>query len=702
MLAVGAYWRFTSRVYCSMPKSQNLHCFAAENLQSWAVGGVLAIRRILLEKCAAEQQRKAEHRLRLDVMSRQFPAFQLLLFVGLIVSACGGSSGDGGSGNTPDPSNEPNAAPNLQVPAQLIGGPVQFSYTLPIGASEQLTFNATDPDGDALLWQVAVSASGATAAGLSFDSPAIGSTFVINVNPSTSPSSSNLSVLVEDARGAASAVDILLVRSGSPAVSGISRSSAFANAAQGVTITGSAFALGATANTVASFSGVVAGNVEVVSESTLTCTTPLAASLGANTVGVSNQFGSATAPPGSFTMYSYPVDLFDNDTAFDSGGGDQLIAANVGARIHAAWIEGGAVLLSTSLDAGASWSVATVLSGAESPSSLQLAVDGQTVLAAWIGNASGLGGSLHCTTSIDAGATFGAVVELATDAAFTPDICVSGPYMHCAWMRSVAGSQKVWVASSTTTGASWNAGKPAYTTSENQSLPSIGCDEGNAWIALRQGSDQRVFTTHSSNAGFFFSSGVARSSVAGVAGTSKALFCNFSERVFLVWADDGALHYMVSENSGLGWPTVQVLLRGADLGSLSTADAAIDCEQDRLVAVYVAGGNHVAFTRVGATGAAPEHVTLSTVVEAARQPCVALRGNYVFAAWSGGDVGAGLARIKLDTSTNRGSSFSGVSQFGDGSAAQDAPRMVVDDARLWLGWLDYRGAPALYSNRTEQ
>ena len=637
-------------------------------------------------------------------MRRQSLAFQLLLFVGLIVSACGGGSSDGGGGGggSSNPSNEPNAAPNLQVPAQLIGGPVQFSYTLPVAGSQLLTFNATDPDGDALLWQVAVSASGATAAGLSFDSPAIGSTFTISLNPTVSPSSSNLSVLVEDARGAASAIDILLVRSGAPTVSGISRSSAFANAAQGVTITGSALALGATANTVASFSGIVAGNIEVVNESTLTCTTPLSAPLGANTVGVSNQFGSATAPPGSFTMYSYPVDLFDNDSAFDSGGGSQLIAVNVGARIHAAWIEGGAVLLSTSLDGGAAWSPAATLSGAEVPSSLQLVVDGQTVLAAWIGNDSGLGGSLHCTTSIDAGVTFGPVVELATDAAFTPDICVSGQYMHCAWMRSVAASQKVWVASSTTTGASWNTGKPAYTTSENQSLPSIGCYQGDAWIALRQGLDQRVFTTHSSNAGFFFSSGVARSSLAAIAGTSKALFCNFGERVFLVWADDGALHYMVSENSGLGWPTLQILLRGADLGSLSTADAAVDCEEDRLVAAYVAGGNNVAFTRVGASGAAPEHVTLSAVVEAARQPCVALRGNYVFAAWSGGDVGAGSARIKLNTSTNRGSTFSGVSEFGDGSAAQDTPRMVVDDARLWMGWLDYRGSPALYSNRTEQ
>ena len=633
-------------------------------------------------------------------MRLQTPALLVLLPLALFLAGCGGSSGGGDS----SPAAQPNDAPTIQAPGQLSGGPVQFTYVLPIAGSQVLTFNAADINGDLLSWQVAVSASGATAAGLSFASPASGSTFTINLGPVTAPVSANINVLVEDPRGAAAAIDILLVRSGSPQVTGVSRSSAFATAAQDVTITGSAFALGNTVNTIASFSGVAADNVVVVNESTLTCTTPTAAALGANTVGVSNQFGAATAPAGSFTMYSYPVDLLDNDTAFDSGGGAQLVTANVGARMHAAWVEGGAVLLSTSLDGGATWSAAMTLSGAELPSAVQIAVDGDTVVVAWIGDSSVLGGSLHVRTSIDAGQAFDPVIDLATSGALTPAICVSEQYMHCAWMQSEAVSQqRVWVASSTTTGSVWGAGKLAYITSENQSAPAIGCLGGNAWIALRQGPSQRLYTTHTSNAGFFWSTGVARSSVVAAPGISPALFCNDGQRVFLVWSDGGALQYMVSENAGLGWPTVQSVLRPADLGAISTANAAVDCEADRLVVSYVAGGSTVAFTRVGATGAVPEHVTLSTVSEAARQPNVALRGNYVFASWSGGDVATGTARIKLATSTDRGVSFSGPATFGDGAAAQDAPRMIVDDARVWMGWLDSRGAgPALFHNRTEQ
>lgn len=637
-------------------------------------------------------------------MRLQTPAVFLFLPLALALSGCGGSSGGGGGNSTPTP--EPNDAPTIQVPVQLSGGPVQFSYVLPITGSQDLTFNAVDPNGDALNWQVAVSASGATAAGLMFSSPAFGSTLVIDLVPVAAPVTATLSVLVEDPLGAAAAIDILLVRSGSPAVTGISRSSAFATAAQDVTVSGSAFALGSTVNTIVSFSGIVADNIVVVDESTLTCTTPMTSSLGANTVGVSNQFGAATAPPGSFTMYSYPVDLLDNDTAFDSGGGAQLVTANVGARMHAAWIEGGAVMLRTSLDGGSIWSAAMTLSGAEMPSSLRIAVDGDTVVVAWIGDVTGAGGSLHVCTSTDAGLAFDPVVDLATDSAFTPAICVSEQYMHCAWMKSgPALEQKVWVASSTSTGAVWNVGNPAYATADNQSVPSIGCLGVDAWIALRQGPDQRLYTTHTSNAGFFWSSGVVRSSVAAVPDLEPALFCNAGQRVFLVWADDGALQYMISENAGLGWPTLQGVLRLADLGMISTANAAVDCEEDRLVATYVAGGSNVAFSRVGALGAVPEHVTLSTASEAARQPSVALRGNYVFASWSGGDIASGAARIKLDTSTDRGTTFSGPVTFGDGSGttAQDAPRMIIDDARVWMGWVDSRGAgPALFHNRTEQ
>ena len=49
-----------------------------------------------------------------------------------------------------------------------------------------------------------------------------------------------------------------------------------------------------------------------------------------------------------------------------------------------------------------------------------------------------------------------------------------------------------------------------------------------------------------------------------------------------------------------------------------------------------------------------------------------------------------------------GGTFTTPATFGDGAAAQDQPRLIVDGARVWLGWLDYRGASAaLFSNRTQ-
>lgn len=617
----------------------------------------------------------------------------------MALAGCGGSSG-GGGGDTPELG--PNDAPQIQVPAQLSGGPVQFTYVLPVTGSQSLRFAATDPDGDVLTWQVAVSASGATAAGLTFASPASGSNFSIELSAIAAPVAANLSVLVEDPRGAAAAIDIQLIRSGAPTISALSRSSAFASAPQDLTIQGSAFSLGGTVTTTPSFSGVVANSFTIVNDSTLNCTTPAAAMLGVNTVAVSNQYGNAQAPANSFTMYSYPVDLLENDVAFDSGGGSQLVTANDGGRMHAVWLEGAAVQYSRSLDAGATWSPAAPISGAETPASPKIVVDADTVAVVWLGDVGGSGGSLQVSVSTDAGETFTTTRELAAANASTPDLAVSGKYIHCVWTNQPPGPvQQVYTASSTNFGVNWGEGRPAYTTSENQTRPVVGCYEGDAWIALRQGVDQRVYTSHSSNAGFIWKQGVARSNAVGAPDTAAVLLCNDGPRVYLVWADDGSLFYKVSENAGLGWSTQQSLLRSSlDLGNISAVDASVDCEQDRLAVCYFAGNATVAFTRIGAAGALPEHVTLNSIVEAVRQTQVALRGNYVFAAWSAGDIAS--ARIKLSTSTNRGVSFTSDATFGDGSAAQVMPSMMVDSARLWLGWLDSRNAPALFSTRTER
>jgi len=185
-------------------------------------------------------------------------------------------------------------------------------------------------------------------------------------------------------------------------------------------------------------------------------------------------------------------------------------------------------------------------------------------------------------------------------------------------------------------------------------------------------------------------------------GIGEVAVCDDGGRVSLVWTRDGQLEYLVSENSGLGWQTQPTVFRAADLGPIG--DVTVRADGDRLAAVYVAGGQNVAFSRVGAAGALPEHVTLSDVVEEAAAPTLELSGNYVFATWRGGDVsgGVGAARIKQATSVDLGGTFTAPATFGDGAAAQDQPRLLVDGARVWLGWLDYRGpTPALFTNRTE-
>ncbi|MCK5944675.1 MAG: exo-alpha-sialidase, partial [Planctomycetes bacterium] len=427
--------------------------------------------------------------------------------------------------------------------------------------------------------------------------------------------------------------------------------------------------------------------------------------LGANSVGVQNAFGSDALPGGAFTMYSYPLDLFAADTALDGGAGAQLAVAGEGPTLHAAYVEGGALVHRRSLDAGATWSAAQTLSSGEAPSEAQISVAGDQVVIVWIGD----GSSVLARASGDGGVTFVAAVTLNPAAAGEPSsrprTCRSGSRVYCAWLQGTAGlaQQRIRCSASPNNGGVWQTPTVVSQQGANQEGHVIGCDESAAWIAFESapGSVPGVYTSRSTDGGILWTAGVRRSTVS--AGIGAIATCNDGARVYLVWTRDGQLEYMISQNSALGWPTTASLLRPADLGA--NTDPVARCAGDRLFVAYVAGGTNVAFTRIGAAGALPEHVTLSNTVENASRPDLALSGNYLFATWRGGDVGggAGSARVKFATSVDRGATFTAPGTFGDGTAAQDLPKVLVDGARVWFGWLDYRGAtPALFSNRTEQ
>lgn len=614
----------------------------------------------------------------------------------LCLCACGGGSGGGDS----TPTLTPNAAPTLNLPVGLTGGPSRYSFALPTTGSQTLTFTAFDGDGDSLLWQVGGTQVEQTATGLVFTSPVRGTSLTLQVQPVGTPAAATIRVLVEDPRGAAAAIDLQIVRSGAPSVAAVTPDSAFTTAPQQVRVDGAAFSLGNTVTTQVRFAGLLATHTTVSDENTLHCTTPTAAVSGANDVAVSNPYGSAALPATAFTMYAYPVDLVDNDTALDAGAGDQLAAAHDGTRVHVAWIEGGALHHRGSMDAGATFSASQVLSGAETPSQPQIAVVGDEVTVVWVGN-----GIVQARSSLDGGATFGAVAVLGNTSSLNPQVrlAASGAHRYCAWSAGglLGQPQHVRMTSSDDSGVTWRAQSVFVSGNNNQLWHALACDGSTAWLLAIDvtAAIPGAYLSRTTDGGATWANGVH------VGPWTIDLFepqvCNDGQRVNLAWNRGGALEYMTSTDGGATWPNQATELRPANLGLVQGLTVA--CEGDLLAAAYQVGQDTIGFTRVGSSGAFPQHVTLSTVLEPVGAPSLAIGGNYAYVAWRGADVAAGTARIRFASSVDRGVLFTTPTGFGDGTAAQDAPRLLADSARLWLGWRDQRSSSwALFTNRTER
>lgn len=622
----------------------------------------------------------------------------------LLLLACGG--GGGGGSSAPDP--VPNTAPTLAVPAAFTGGPVSWTYTAAVASTASLTFTATDAEGDPLTWQVTGSPAGRTATGVSLPSSSLGTSYTIGVAAVGAPAATTLNVLVEDPNGGAASIDVLVVRSGAPSISGVTPAAAFATAPQQVTLSGNGFELGGTAAAQVRFGGASATAVTVVDDGTITCLTPSTLALGATAIQVQTQYGTDTFGAGSFTTYAYPVDLLAGDTALDGGSGDELAVDSDGQTLQAVWVEGGALVHQRSLDGGATWSATQFLSGSETPAEPQVLVRDDDVQVVWIGD----GQTVLARTSSDGGQSFASAITLNPSAgsvpASAPRLAATGNRRHCIWLQGASGSgaQRVVTTSSTDAGASWRAAQLVSDDGVNQSLHAIGCEGSAVWIAFYQNvleTGAGVYTSRSSDGGVLFTAAVRRSAT----GTdfSAVVASNTDERAWLVWVREDELEYILSVDDGETWTTQATQLRGMDLGPISSP--AIACEADRLYAVYVtgAGADTCAFSRIGAAGAAPQHVTLSDTAQSTGAPELGVRGNYLVAVWRGGDVGggAGNARLRLVSSVDLGVTFTTPTTFGDANSAQELPRLVFDDGRIWLGWRDYRGVTAsLYANRTEQ
>lgn len=617
-----------------------------------------------------------------------------------LLAACGGGGG-GGSG---DPPQVPNDPPVLEVPAGIGGTGAQRSYALATGGTDQLVFTATDPDGDPLLWQLQMNAGGSAAAGLTFQTPVNGGSFTLDLAPVATPVAVVATLLVEDDRGAAQAIDLRIVRSGAPTLFAVAPDTAFTNQPQQVTVTGGALALGGAVQTAIQFDGVPAGTTTVVDDATLLSSTPAAGSLpGPTVVQVTHQFGTAQLPGSAFTMLTFPPALGATDVRLDAGAGGAVEVAHEGRTVHLVFLEGTSVAHRRSSDAGATWSAPQLLSGGEVASEPRVVMVGDDVTIVWIADGNGV----NARSSHDGGASFAAALPL-DGAGLTvqrPRLVATGARRHVVWQRGSVGlgTARLVATASTDAGDTWLAAALIADGGANQYDPHLVASGTTALVAFvddRQGAlVPGIYTSRTTTGGVVWG-GAQRRSLTNAAATTPRL-CAADGRVWLTWLRNDVLEFLGSADGGLSWPTVAAELRPSGQGAVT--EPSLTCEGNRLYAAYVLAGTSVEVARVGGVGAQPQHLTVSTVTGPAGEPRLRSSGNYVAVTWRDGTVAGGSARLATAVSVDLGAHFTNPTGFGDASAAQELPQLVLDGARLLLLWQDHRTTPAgIFTNRTVQ
>ncbi|MCU0864738.1 MAG: exo-alpha-sialidase [Planctomycetes bacterium] len=626
------------------------------------------------------------------MVRRQFP------FVGsaLILVACGGS-------NAPSVVPlAPNEAPAIQVPSTLAGTSPTYDYVLPFEAVDQLVFEATDPEGGALAWQVIGDVAAVGAVAIAAPSSTAGGSLTMTFSSLTAPVAVGMTILVEDPRGGAAAIDLRVVRSGPPTLISATPDSAFLTQPQTVQLVGSGFRLGPAPNTRFRFAGQPIVAPTITSDSRASFVTPSLAVLGPTAVGVANQFGIAALPVGSFSMHAWPVDLFATDARIDAGAASEVELARDGAAAHAVWLEGPALVHRVSPDRGRTWAPPVTLSGPEAVSEPQLLVDGDLVLAGWIGD----GTAVWVRRSIDGGATWEPAVRGSGPISTTPvskvRLAQSGDHRHVAWLAGnvIAGEGRVMAIASTTAGATWTAPNPVASAVGNQRSVAIVCSDNFVWVLYEQdlpGRPRGAYVARSFDAGSTWPEVLRLSPL--TAEVSEAALCTDGMRVHATWLQNGGLALASSPDRGASWGDTIIDLQTAQAGTVTAPH--VTCDERRLVAAFVVGGTSVRTATFTPAGVSLQRATIELQPTRSDQPRIAVSGNYAFVVWREGEVAQGTARLAFAASPTDGI-WTSPSSFGDGNSVQTAPRLAASGAHLLFAWGDSRAATTgVFVNSTE-
>jgi hypothetical protein len=618
------------------------------------------------------------------------PLWAAATLLWLVPIACDGGGGGGGGA----PPARPNAAPQISVPSTITGIAPSYVVVVPTTVSRSFLLSASDADGDRLTWQVAATGPAVVAVGLNHNAPAPDGLLLLHLVATSVPASAEITVLVEDGHGGSAAIELRIVRSGPPQLYDVQPRSAFVDLPRRVKVYGSALSLGGP-QPVLRFGGELATDVATVNAGLLTAKTPTGTQPGLSPVRVTHPYGSDTLD-NVFRFHAFPPTMPLQDrrvgVAADVTGFD---VARHSVHVHVVATHGLTAELAyqRSDDGGVTWAPVMSLDGLETPSEPVVIADNQGPAIAWVGDGSSV--------------WFRRLPGLAIRIDGTNNAPKAGLRLargdqrfHAVWIEgdAVAGTARV-VHATSANGVAWTVPQVVAPGPSSQGEPSLGAAAGSAWIVFtddRLGTATRgVYAVRSSDAGSTWSPAQRLADTQGA--VLRPLAASDGTRVHVAWLQQNGLRHCTSPDGGATWTWPAVVADGFD-GQVG--EHAIACSAERVALAYSAGAE----LRL-ARQDHPDGPLLTSRVDAepaaSGDPTVQIAGDYVYVAWREGAASASSARVRVAVSGDGGATFAWRSGFGDGFAAQRKPRLVHDDTRFAVVWIDDRdGPPFLYTNLT--
>ena len=496
------------------------------------------------------------------------------------------------------------------------------------------------------------------------------------------------------------------------------------------------------------FAGVPAQQVTVVDDQNVAVTPPPGGT-GDVTITLSNGYQDVAAPV-LFTYFPARPRFSENDQRVNvnlvgqSASSDPKLVGS-GRFVYSAWVDTrpgqeSDIYFNYSTDGAATWSQNEIRLDtdplANASSDVEMACSGANVYVCWEDARDGFR-DIRLNRSLDHGVTWLAQdVRLdsgpaGSAASQDPEICASGDHVFVTWFDARNGHQDIFLNASHDRGSTWLQSdvRVSDPTDGRRSDPVICCDGSAvcvAWADQRSGVYDIYFDRSLDGGVTWLPQDVQLDT--GPQSTADSLrvqLCMEGQRVIAVWHDDLArsggardIYANVSTDGGATWLAAARRLDDGAPGAIASTNPQVACSGQQVYVVWSeagpAGSQYtvaVSSRDGGVSWTAPQRIDRATTSSVATAATLGCSGRRCYVTWAdtrnapGGGGTPARADIYFADTDDGGITWHAdqrIDRDPAGFANSDAPRLVVDGARVTIAWLDARygsSVLAIFSNR---